>query len=58
MVVEAALRSGHKNVHYCPDWHEAPALLAEGIGPGDVVVTLGAGDIFRLARKLVGKEEA
>jgi UDP-N-acetylmuramate--alanine ligase len=58
LVIEAALRSGHKNVHYCPDWREASALLAEGVAPGDVVVTLGAGDIYRLARQLVGREEA
>ncbi len=58
LVVEAALRSGHKNVHYCPDWREASALLAEGVAPGDVVMTLGAGDIYRLARQLVGREDA
>ncbi|HEV7516585.1 MAG TPA: UDP-N-acetylmuramate--L-alanine ligase, partial [Thermoanaerobaculia bacterium] len=34
LVVEAAQRSGHKNVHYCPDWHDAPALLAEGLAEG------------------------
>jgi UDP-N-acetylmuramate--alanine ligase len=62
LVVEAALRSGHKNVHYCPDWHQASALLAgsgaEEVAPGDVVMTLGAGDIYRLARQLVGREDA
>jgi UDP-N-acetylmuramate--alanine ligase len=62
LVVEAALRSGHKNVHYCPDWHHAPTLLAgsgtEGVAPGDVVMTLGAGDIYKLARQLVGREDA
>ena len=62
LVVEAALRSGHKNVHYCPDWHQAATLLAgsgaEGVAAGDVVMTLGAGDIYRLARQLVGREDA
>jgi UDP-N-acetylmuramate--alanine ligase len=51
MVVEAALRSGHRNVHYRPSWKEAPELLREA-GPKDVVITLGAGDVNRLAQAL------
>ncbi len=53
LVVEAALRSGHRNVHYCPSWKDAPALLAGEVGPGDVVVTMGAGDVNRMAAALV-----
>jgi len=58
LVVEAAQRSGHKNVHYIPDWHDVPDLLADGVEAGDAILTLGAGDIYKLARQLVGKEEA
>ncbi|HTQ81069.1 MAG TPA: UDP-N-acetylmuramate--L-alanine ligase [Thermoanaerobaculia bacterium] len=58
LVVDAAIKSGHKNVFYRPDWRTVPALLEEGVTPGDAVITLGAGDIYRLARQLVGKEEA
>jgi UDP-N-acetylmuramate--alanine ligase len=53
LVVEAALRSGHRDVHYCPSWKDAPALLRGEVGPGDVVLTMGAGDINRLAQQLV-----
>jgi UDP-N-acetylmuramate--alanine ligase len=59
LVVEAAQRGGHRNVHYCPAWQEAPELLLRGeAGPGDVVITLGAGDVNRLAETLVQEEAA
>ncbi|HXO18325.1 MAG TPA: UDP-N-acetylmuramate--L-alanine ligase [Thermoanaerobaculia bacterium] len=57
LVVQAALQSGHRNVRYCPDWHDAPALLAEEVREGDAVITLGAGDISRLAHELVAGPE-
>ena len=53
LVVEAARRSGHRNVHFCPTWRDAPGLLEGRTEPGDVVVTLGAGDVNRLAQQLV-----
>jgi UDP-N-acetylmuramate--alanine ligase len=53
LVAAAARLSGHRNVAYCADWRDAPPLLAEGIEEGDVVITLGAGDVNRLARLLV-----
>ncbi len=60
LVVEAARRSGHRQVRYVADWGELEPLLAPGISSGDVVLTLGAGDIYRFARRLAdeGKEEA
>jgi UDP-N-acetylmuramate--alanine ligase len=53
LVVEAARRSGHRNVSYCPSWKDAPAILAENVREGDVIVTLGAGDVNRLGKQLV-----
>jgi UDP-N-acetylmuramate--alanine ligase len=58
IVVEAARKSGHRNVVYCPDWHDVPPVLAAEIAPGDVVLTLGAGDINRLASLLVAEADA
>ncbi len=57
-VVQAARRSGHRRVEYCPDWSSVPQRLADGQPPGagDVILTLGAGDIYRLAHSL--SEEA
>jgi len=56
MVVDAARASGHRNVQFCPDWRSAPEALRSQVEAGDLVITLGAGDIYRLARTLV--EEA
>jgi UDP-N-acetylmuramate--alanine ligase len=60
LVVDAARRSGHRNVQYCEAWRDVPAWLEQEVEKGDVVLTLGAGDIVRLAETLVGKtsEEA
>ncbi len=55
LVVEAARDSGHRHVRLCPDWREAPELLASEVREGDVVLTLGAGDIYRLAELLVAE---
>ncbi|MFL6290017.1 MAG: UDP-N-acetylmuramate--L-alanine ligase [Thermoanaerobaculia bacterium] len=53
LVVEAARRSGHRNVRYCPAWKDAPGILLENVREGDVIVTLGAGDVNRLGKQLV-----
>ncbi len=60
-VVSSARRSGHRHVRYCADWGDVPERLERStdgrpLGPGDVVLTLGAGDIYRLARRLSGEE--
>ena len=52
LVVEAARRSGHRHVEYCADWRQAPEALEAEVGEGDVVLTMGAGDIYRLAENL------
>ncbi|MCG8459941.1 MAG: UDP-N-acetylmuramate--L-alanine ligase [Holophagales bacterium] len=60
MVVHAATSSGHRRVRYCGDWQkQVPSLLeiasGEGrLGAGDVILTLGAGDIYRLGEHLEG----
>ena len=54
-VVEEAVKSGHRNVVYCPSWRDAPELLAAEVAPGDLVITLGAGDINKLGRDLVAE---
>ena len=56
LVVDAARRSGHRNVAYCRHWREVPPVLAAEVAPGDVVLTLGAGDINRLASQLVAED--
>ncbi|MGH3856349.1 MAG: UDP-N-acetylmuramate--L-alanine ligase [Pseudonocardiaceae bacterium] len=42
-------------VHYEPRWADVPARLAELVCPGDVVVTMGAGDVTALAPLLLAE---
>ena len=59
LVVTAAERAGHPSVSGCGPWRTAPGRLRSGVGAGDMVLTLGAGDIYRLARRLAaGGEDA
>lgn len=44
-------------VNYEPCWADAPARLAELTRPGDVVITMGAGDITALGPLLLGELE-
>lgn len=55
LVVEAARGSGHRHVEYCADWHQAAQALVGEVQEGDVVLTLGAGDIYRLAEELAAE---
>jgi UDP-N-acetylmuramate--alanine ligase len=49
----AAERAGGKRVWWLPTATAARAALAPRLGPGDILVTIGAGDIFRLGETLV-----
>ena len=54
LVVEAARASGHRHVHHVGHWRDLPPLLGEAVGAGEVVLTMGAGDVYRLAQQLAG----
>ncbi len=56
LIVAAASRSGHRSVTLCGDWRQVPQRIADRVRPGDVVLTLGAGDIYRLAERLAQEE--
>jgi len=49
----AADRMGGRPVAWLPSAEAAPAVLARRIGAGDVLVTIGAGDVFRIGEALV-----
>jgi UDP-N-acetylmuramate--alanine ligase len=48
----AADQAGGRPVWWLPGIEEARTMLARHLEPGDVLVTLGAGDVDRLARAL------
>ncbi len=53
ILFEGIREYGHKNVTYLPDKQEIVRYLMGVIGPGDMVITLGAGDIWQVADELV-----
>jgi UDP-N-acetylmuramate--alanine ligase len=48
LVADAARASGHREVLAAGSFSEALATLNELLRPGDVLITLGAGDVFNL----------
>jgi len=57
LVVAAAAGSGHTSVRGCGPWNMVPERLGSAVREGDMILTLGAGDIYRLARLLVADGE-
>jgi UDP-N-acetylmuramate--alanine ligase len=53
VVAEALTRHGHRSVHYRPTLDGATKALRELVGEGDVVVTLGAGDVWKVGDALI-----
>ena len=53
LIYRAVLKSGFKNVQYIPDTMELEKVLMETITEGDIVITLGAGDIYKVGEKLL-----
>ena len=47
------IEHGHKDVRIVAGLEDATAKLAEMVRPGDLVLTLGAGDVWKIARDVV-----
>lgn len=47
------LVDAHPDAHYRPDFGDAARYLATAARPGDIVLTMGAGDNFRVAERVV-----
>jgi UDP-N-acetylmuramate--alanine ligase len=53
MIADAAKKFGHKNVFYEPDKTKVPDLLKKIYKKGDIIITLGAGDIWKFGEKFI-----
>ncbi len=53
LIADAAKDFGHKNVIYEKDKNKIPALLKDITEKGDIVITMGAGDIWKYGEKFV-----
>lgn len=60
MIAKVTRKYGHKNVHYIADKSEVPAKLMQLKKKDDIIITMGAGDIWKYGEKFVEmlKEEA
>jgi UDP-N-acetylmuramate--alanine ligase len=52
-LLEGIRQHGHRHTLFEPDFTEIPARAAAVLAPGDVVLTLGAGNIWRTGEKLL-----
>jgi UDP-N-acetylmuramate--alanine ligase len=50
---QAIKRKGHLDVEFIPDKNDIVERLTRGLSSGDVVLTLGAGDIYKVGEALV-----
>lgn len=53
MIANITRKYGHKNVIYIPDKKDIPKKLIELKKSGDIIVTMGAGDIWKYGEKFV-----
>lgn len=52
-IVEGALDHGHRSVTFLPDKEAIPAFVLSVVEPGDMVITMGAGDIWQVGEEIV-----
>ena len=50
LLADLAVRYGHRDVQYVPGKEQLPDFLKDLARPGDTVVTIGAGDIYKYGR--------
>jgi UDP-N-acetylmuramate--alanine ligase len=53
MISDITQKFGHKNVHYVADKTEIPEFLLNIVKDDDIVITMGAGDIWKYGEKFV-----
>lgn len=55
LITDAATKFGHKNVVYIKEKELIPDELIKYVKEGDIVVTMGAGDIYKFGEKFLEK---
>ena len=53
LIVNAAREFGHKQVHYVPDKKNVPAFLKGIAQKGDMIITMGAWDIWKFGEEFI-----
>ena len=57
LIANAAREFGHKQVHYVPDKKNVPDFLMKIKQEGDIIITMGAGDIWRFGEQFIAHAE-
>lgn len=57
LIADAAEKAKHKEVYYIPDKREIPQFLRKKAKSGDMVITMGAGDIWKVGEAFLRDEE-
>ncbi len=52
-LAEGIKAHGHKDVSFAPDFNQALSMITHKAQKGDLILTLGAGDVYTLGEKLV-----
>jgi UDP-N-acetylmuramate--alanine ligase len=52
LLAEGIAGHGHREVHFCPDAEAVMAHLQQVVKPGDLVLTLGAGNVWQVGETL------
>lgn len=55
LIANTAKEFGHKNVHYVPDKKNIPDFLMKMKKRGDIIITMGAGDIWKYGEEFIKK---
>ena len=58
LIVNAAKAFGHKQVHYVPAKADVPEFLMSMKQPGDIIITMGAGDIWKYGEEFIRRLKA
>lgn len=53
LIANTAREFGHKNVHYVQDKKQIPSFLLQHMQRGDIIITMGAGDIWRFGEEFI-----
>ena len=54
MIADTAKKFGHKYAHYIKDKNDVPGYLNDIKKDRDIIITMGAGDIWKMGEKFVG----
>jgi UDP-N-acetylmuramate--alanine ligase len=57
-VADALIRHGHPRVEFVPRLADVPKALRAAVRPGDLVLTLGAGDVWKAGEAFLAMDES